>query len=115
MRCIRRRVLAVAATIGVFAAAAPLASASIFTSPTTWPVGLPGSYAAGGQTGSYGCGSNAPAGVGPAGGTVVQSCGTVLSFIGPSTGQIASVVGPTIIGSTVLAPVTVSAGPVAGR
>jgi hypothetical protein len=36
----------------------------------------------------------------------------VLSFIGPSVGEIASVVGPTIIGSTVIGQVNVSAGPV---
>jgi hypothetical protein len=75
---------------------------------------LPGVNAVGGQTGSFGCGSNAPAGNGPAGGTTSQTCGSVLSFIGPSIGQIASVIGPTIIGSTVVGQVTVSSGPVAG-
>jgi hypothetical protein len=110
MRFIRGHLLAVAATMGVFAVAAPVSSASIFT----WPVGLPSINSVGGQAGTYGCGSNAPAGNGPAGGTTNQSCGAVLSFIGPSIGEIASVVGPTVIGSPVLAPITVSAGPVGG-
>jgi hypothetical protein len=128
MRFIRRHLLAVAATMGLFAVAAPVSGASAFSWPAGWPsvgtpvawsgagtpVGAPVLNTLGGQAGSYGCGSNTPAGNGPAGGTINQACGGVLTFIGPSVGQISSVIGPTIIGSTVLAPVTVSAGPVAG-
>ena len=44
--------------------------------------------------------------------TSAQACFAGLSFIGPAIGQINNQIGPTIIGSTILAPVTVSAGPV---
>ena len=79
------------------------------------PIGVPGGVAQGGQAnGPSGCiDANAPSGVGDAGATVNQICGGVLTFVGPSTGQLASAVGPTIIGSTILAPITVSPGPVA--
>ena len=79
------------------------------------PIGLPGGVAQGGQADApSGCvGSNAPSGVGDAGATSNQICGAVLAFVGPSTGQVATAIGPTIIGSTVLAPITVSSGPVA--
>jgi hypothetical protein len=113
MRFIRRHFLAVAATIGVFAVAAPVSSASAFTWPvnSTWG-GVPKVNNFGGQGGGFGCAENFPTGVGPAGGTTNQACGPGLTFIGPSVGQVASVVGPTIIGSTVLAPINTSAGPV---
>jgi hypothetical protein len=79
------------------------------------PIGLPGGVAQGGQANApSGCvGSNAPSGVGDAGATVNQICGAVLAFVGPSTGQVATAIGPTIIGSTIAAPITVSPGPVA--
>jgi hypothetical protein len=82
------------------------------------PVGFPGAgggVAQGGQANApSGCvGSNAPSGIGDAGATSNQLCGVTLAFIGPSIGQVSTVMGPTIIGSTVLAPVTVSSGPVA--
>jgi hypothetical protein len=105
MKFIRRGLLAVAATVAVFAVAAPVASASDFT----WP--SPNVNTIGGQLGPQGCGNNAPAGVGTAGGTTGLSCGAVLSFIGPAIGQVATVIGPTVIGSAVLAPVITSAGP----
>ena len=73
-----------------------------------------GQRPAGGQAdGPSGCvGSNAPSGVGDAGATSNQICGAVLAFVGPSVGQVSSAMGPTIIGSTILAPVTVTSGPV---
>jgi hypothetical protein len=112
-------------TTGVLAVAAPVSGAQALTLPT----GLPGTGAGvgsvpgigatvgnatgvGGQSGSFGCGANTPSTNGPAGGTTNQACGSVLSFIGPSVGEVASVVGPTIIGSTVVGQVNVSAGPV---
>jgi hypothetical protein len=76
---------------------------------------VPGAVAQGGQANApSGCvGANAPSGVGDAGATSNQICGAVLAFVGPSIGQVATVIGPTIIGSTVVAPITVSPGPVA--
>jgi hypothetical protein len=129
MRFIRRHLLAVVVTIGTLAVAVPVSSADALTWPsgfsTAFPAGWTGTAAyagvvntpvstptVGGQAGSFGCGSNTPSGNGPAGGNTNQACGTVLSFIGPSVGQVATVIGPTIIGATVLAPITVSAGPV---
>jgi hypothetical protein len=50
--------------------------------------------------------------IGSTGGTQTQACFSLLTFIGPSIGQINSQVGPTIIGSTILGSVTVSAGSV---
>jgi hypothetical protein len=79
------------------------------------PIGIPGGIAQGGQADApSGCvGSNAPSGIGDAGATSNQICGAALVFVGPSVGQLATAIGPTIIGSTVVAPVTVSSGPVA--
>jgi hypothetical protein len=96
--------------MGALALAAPVSSAEAAFAP----VGLPG-IAQGGQANApSGCvGSNAPSGIGDAGATVNQICGATLVFVGPSIGQVSSDIGPTIIGSTVLAPVTVSSGPVA--
>jgi hypothetical protein len=76
---------------------------------------VPGGVVQGGQTnGPSGCvDANAPSGVGDAGATVNQICGVGLVFVGPSLGQAATAIGPTIIGSTVVAPITVSPGPVA--
>jgi hypothetical protein len=125
MRFIRRHLLAAMIAMSVLAVAAPVSGAGA----QTLPVGPPGigpglgglpviggavgtSTGVGGQAGSFGCGSNTPSTNGPAGGTTNQACGSVLSFIGPSVGEIASVVGPTIIGSTVIGQVNVSAGPV---
>jgi hypothetical protein len=79
------------------------------------PIGVSDGIAQGGQANApSGCvGSNAPSGIGDAGATVNQICGATLVFVGPSIGQVSSAMGPTIIGSTVLAPVTVTSGPVA--
>jgi hypothetical protein len=76
---------------------------------------VPGGVLQEGQAnGPSGCvDANAPSGVGDAGATVNQICGVSLAFVGPSIGQMAAAIGPTIIGSAVLAPVTVSPGPVA--
>jgi hypothetical protein len=101
--------------MAALAVAAPVSGASA----AVVPVGFPGAGTAftpiqGGQTTPTGCvGSNAPSGVGDAGATVNQLCGVTLAFIGPSIGQVTSEIGPTIIGSTVLAPITTTSGPVA--
>ena len=103
----RRRLLALSAAMAAMAVAAPVSGATAAI--------VPGVVAQGGQANApAGCtGSNAPSGVGDAGATVNQICGAGLVFVGPSIGQVATVIGPTIIGSTVAAPVTVSPGPVA--
>jgi hypothetical protein len=120
VRSLRRRLLALSAA--VVAAAVPVSGASAavpvgFPGAVTGftPIDMAGTVAQGGQANApSGCvGSNAPSGVGDAGATSNQVCGVTLAFIGPSIGQVSTAVGPTIIGSTVLAPVTVSSGPVA--
>jgi hypothetical protein len=105
-----RRLLVVSAAMAALAVAGPVSGAqAAFT-----PIGFPAAIGQGGQANApSGCvGANAPSGVGDAGATVNQICGAVLAFVGPSTGQVASVIGPTIIGSTIAAPITVSPGPV---
>ena len=108
MRFIRRHPLAAAATLAVLAVAAPASGASA----QVWPFATPNVNNIGGQAAGPGCDSNAPAGVGYTGGTISQSCFSVLSFTGPAVGEVSTNIGPTIIGATVLAPITVSAGPV---
>jgi hypothetical protein len=105
------RLLALSAAIAALAVAAPVSSASAAFPPIGWPGGV----AQGGQANAPALctGANAPSGVGDAGATVNQVCGTTLAFVGPSVGQVATAIGPTIIGSTVAAPITVSPGPVA--
>jgi hypothetical protein len=103
----RRRLVALSAAMAALTVAAPVSGARA----AVWPGGV----AQGGQaTGPSGCvDANAPSGVGDAGASVNQICGVALAVVGPSMGQAATAIGPTIIGSTVVAPVTVSAGPVA--
>src|SRR5258705_466578 len=107
LRSSPRRLRALSAALAALAVAAPVSGARAGI--------VPGGVAQGGQANApSGCvGSNAPSGVGDAGATVNQICGAGLVFVGPSIGQVATAIGPTIIGSTVVAPVTVSAGPVA--
>jgi hypothetical protein len=96
--------------MAALAVAAPVSDASAaFT-----PIGVPGGVAQGGQAnGPALCtDANAPSGVGDAGATVNQICGVPLVFVGPTVGQIATAIGPTIIGSTIVAPITVTPGPV---
>jgi hypothetical protein len=114
MRSVRRRLrsgprrfLALSAALAALAVAAPVSGARAGI--------VPGGIGQGGQVnGPSGCaGPNAPSGVGDAGATSNQICGALLVFVGPSTGQLATAIGPTIIGSTIAAPITVSPGPVA--
>jgi hypothetical protein len=118
MRSVRRRArfspkrfLSLSAALTALAVAAPVSGAKAAFPP----IGLPGGIAQGGQANApSGCvGANAPSGVGDAGATSNQICGALLVFVGPSTGQLATAIGPTIIGSTIVAPITVSPGPVA--
>jgi hypothetical protein len=107
--------------LGALTLAAPISGAGAATTPLP-PGALPippgavgGTVLAQPFTGGNavsGCGSNRAENVGATGGAEPTACFTVLSFIGPTLGQVDSQVGPTIIGSTVLAPVTVSAGDV---
>jgi hypothetical protein len=103
----RRRLLALSAVMAALALAAPASGARAGV--------VPGGVVQGGQAnGPSGCvDANAPSGVGDAGATVNQICGAAVVTVGTSTGQIAGATGPTIIGSVVVAPITVSPGPVA--
>lgn len=109
MRFTRRSGLGTAVALGVLALGAPIADAQVFPSfggPTN-TVGQANAPA--------GCQADSPAGVGFAGGTTAINCGVTLSFVGPAIGEVASVIGPTIIGpTTLLEPVVTSAGPVSG-
>ena len=83
---------------------------------TATSVGLPapatGNVIGGNEIGSAGCvGTNRPSVGGNNGSTANQTCGAILSFTGPAIGQVASVIGPTIIGSPGTS-VIVTAGPV---
>jgi hypothetical protein len=123
VRSPRRRLLALSTAVAALAVAAPVSGASAALPPVGFPgagtgftpIDVPGGVAQGGQANApSGCvGANAPSGVGDAGATSNQLCGVTLAFVGPSIGQVSTAIGPTIIGSTVLAPVTVSSGPVA--
>ena len=106
------RLLSAAVATGVVALAGPVSGASALTLPTLMLPPLAGNAIGGNQIGSAGCvGTNRPSVGGNNGSTSAQTCGAILSFSGPQIGQIAAVIGPTIIGSP-LANVVVSAGPV---
>jgi hypothetical protein len=114
MRLIPKRIAAAAIIAGALVAAAPVSGASAAIVP---PVGLPGfSVIGGNEIGASGCvGTNRPSFGGNAGSTSNQTCGPVQSANGPSTGTIANVTGTSLIGATVLSPITVTAGsPVVG-
>jgi hypothetical protein len=102
--------VAAIAAIGALAIAAPAASAD-FPGFTGFP-GFPGTAVGGvgSATGILGpCSRTTTEGQGATGTADPQACG-VLAFIGPSVGQIASVIGPTIIGPAVIGSSVVSAG-----
>ena len=103
----RRRRLALFAAIAALAFAAPVSGARADV--------VPGDIVQGGQAnGPSGCtDANAPSGIGDAGATVNQICGVAIPVVGTSIGQMATAVGPTIVGSAVAGPITVSPGPVA--
>jgi len=113
-----------ALAVGVPAASANAAATPQFSVPTglaptafggfpETPVG--GILSTPSNTGAGPCGSaTGNEGQGRTGGNDYQVCmGTGLSFIGPSVGQIATVVGPTIIGPAFVGTSVVSAGNVA--
>ena len=122
------RLLSLSVATGAVALAGPVAGASAWTMPAatastlpaattstlpvfTLPAGF-GNAVGGNQIGQAGCvGTNRPSVGGNNGSTSAQTCGAILNFSGPQIGQIASVIGPTIIGSPA-SNVVVSAGPV---
>jgi hypothetical protein len=116
---IRRQRLAAVLVIAGVAFAAPASGASAAVGPLLGAglplTGLPvGADAVGAQIGTAGCiGTVRPSVGGNNGSTSATNCGALLTFNGPQIGQIATVVGPTIINSP-LSVVTVSAGPVSG-
>jgi hypothetical protein len=110
MRSIRARLVAVAAIAGALAVAAPLSAASAQITPIGPPAGGPL-----GPGSALGCADVPIVGTvgqigGGGGATLQQACGAVLAFNGPAIGNVSSVIGPTIIGGPVLAPVTASTG-----
>jgi hypothetical protein len=110
MRSIRGRLVAVAATTGALAVAGPVSAASALITPIGFPTG--GGMGLGSSQGCADVSTVGAAGqIGAAGGaTIQQACDAVLAFNGPSIGNVSSVIGPTIIGGPVLAPVTASTG-----
>jgi hypothetical protein len=97
MSSMRRRLLAAGIAAAVLALAGPVAGAGAQVPVLPLPVGSANS---GNQIGTAGCvGTNRPSLGGNNGSTSALTCGTTLSFTGPQIGQIANVVGPTIIGS----------------
>jgi hypothetical protein len=117
MMPIKRTLLAALTVTAALVVGPPAAGASAFQGWTipTWfdgtaagGVGLPGGVAAGA------CGLTIVGqGQGGNGNTHSQAClGAGLSFIGPSIGQIATVIGPTIIGPAFVGNSVVSAGSV---
>jgi hypothetical protein len=118
-----RSLIAALAATATLAAGAPAASASTalpgqFSFPAAFarfqarPLSA-ASFVAGPSVNTAGpCGAaTGPHGQGAVGGTSNQVCmGAGLSFIGPSIGQIATVIGPTIISPGFVGNVIVSAG-----
>jgi hypothetical protein len=120
---IRRAFLAAVAATAALVVSAPAAGASTFPGGTI-PGLLGGAAGAGLAFPGGGGGASAVAGPcgrpsagelqGGSGTTQNQVCmGAGLSFVGPSVGQIATVIGPTIIGPAFVGASVVSAGNVA--
>jgi hypothetical protein len=115
MPSIRRAYLAALAGCAALAVGAPIASASPV--PTGFGGGVGGPLNLGpignNPAVAWGpCGTPTGAeGQGGTGGTAQQSCvGAGLSYVGPAIGQIATVIGPTIISPGFVGTVIVSAG-----
>jgi hypothetical protein len=110
MRTVRRCLGALAVTACALAATAPVSDARpAVLPPFALPALPPGAVLGGNQIASAPCvGTNRPAVGASVGSTSHSSCGQLLSFSAPQIGQIATVIGPTIIGGTVATPLTVS-------
>jgi hypothetical protein len=101
---------AMSAAIAALAPAVPVSSAH-----AQIPVGPPiGGIVQGGQVaGPAPCaGGSMASGIGDVGAAVNQICGVVAVDAASSVGQEATATGPTIVGTTVAAPVNVSPGPI---
>jgi hypothetical protein len=98
MRSIRPRLVAIAATAGALAVAAPVSAASAQITPIGFPTA--GGIGLGPSQGCADVPIVGSAGqIGATGGaTLQQACGAVLAFNGPSIGNVSSVIGPTIVG-----------------
>ena len=111
-----------AAAVAVLATAGPISSAAAQGFPVSglptgfgWLAGLGLTSGALGSVNALasptaGCSTSSTTLAGPTAGTLATTCDSLLTFVGPAVGQVSNVVGPTIIGSTVLAPVQVTSG-----
>ena len=106
-------VVAVTAALSVLPSMAGASTLPAFPAAWALPIVGPNSGNVGGVTGP--CGTAVSGGQGPSGNTPVQVCqGGGLSFVGPDIGQIATVIGPTIISPAVVGnQIVTSAGNVA--
>ncbi|MDX6644646.1 MAG: hypothetical protein QOK40_373 [Miltoncostaeaceae bacterium] len=107
------------AAIALLALGAPVASAGAapvggFSMPpvpamlSRVPLASPAGY---GELAAPVCGTSQGAfGLGHVGSTILTCQGSGLTFVGPSVGQVASVIGPTIIGPAFIGSSIVSAG-----
>jgi hypothetical protein len=108
---VRRPILVMLVTAASLAGAAPVASAAIDPFATAVPAGVGNASTALGPCST----ARGPEGLGSTGAVEPSACvGAGLSFIGPSIGQIATVIGPTIIGPAVIGTLIVSGGAAAG-
>ena len=116
----RTSIVATLVATAALATTGPSARAQSVVGPGTLPgVGAtPGALGYGGGGDTMASGAAGPCGTangnidqGPAGQQVTQVCqGSGLTFVGPSIGQVATVIGPTIISPAFNGAVNVSAG-----
>jgi hypothetical protein len=117
MKRLRSHVVGTLAATAAVAVGAPAASASTLSSgqlaiPTAFAP-YPGG-AIGGNVIPGACVTAPAEGQGRTGGNDIEVCmGTGLAFVGPASGQVATVIGPTIISPAVVGGTIVSAGNVA--
>jgi hypothetical protein len=104
---VRRALLASVAVASALAVGAPAAGAATFPGWTFPDAGSGGLVV-------QPCGEATAEGQGSTGHVAISAClGSGLSFIGPSIGQISTVIGPTIIGPATIGVSVQSAGDVA--
>jgi hypothetical protein len=117
MPIIRRALLAVLAVTAALVVSAPAAGASTWSVPSWLQGSLAGGVTlpvGGGPVSAGACTTATQEGQGRTGGTATDVCsGAGLVFIGPSIGQIATVIGPTIMSPAFVGQSIVSAGNVA--